>query len=213
MEAYQLKIWNIQLLNNFPKFTTVKNDFKKNLLIINRLVNILIDIVAKVSMCGEQEAKLWGIYDKMKPSFAKIHPYNSAPIKVTGTALSSGNLNNRAVPVEFYILPGSCDPILDGNKAQQLKYFPSTRITIIFSTQYMMISSQEKDGEFINNICSILKHYPQNFKGLGKLRSYQVKLYANNSIKPVAVPPRSVPYHFKARVSDAIDNMLKECLT
>ena len=89
MEAYQLKIWNIQLLNNFPKFTTVKNDFKKNLLIINRLVNILIDTVAKVSMCGEQEAKLWGICDKMKPSFAKIHPYNSAPIKVTGTALPS----------------------------------------------------------------------------------------------------------------------------
>ena len=76
-----------------------------------------------------------------------------------------------------------------------------------------MILSQEKDGEFINNICSILKHYSQNVKGLGKLRSYQVKLYTDNSIKPVAVPPRSVPYHFKARVSDAIGNMLKERVT
>ena len=73
-----------------------------------------------------------------------------------------------------------------------------------------MISSQVKDGELINNICSILKRYPQNFKGLRKLRNYQVKLYPDNSIKPVAVPPRSVPYHLKARVSDAIDNMLKE---
>ena len=73
-----------------------------------------------------------------------------------------------------------------------------------------MISSQEKDGEFINNICSILKHYRQNFKGLGKLRKHQVKLYSDNSIKPAAVPPRSVPCHFKARVSDTIDKMLKE---
>ena len=73
-----------------------------------------------------------------------------------------------------------------------------------------MISSQEKGGEFINNICSILKHYRQNFKGLGKLRNYQVKLYADDSIKPVAVPPRPVPCHFKARVSDTIDNMLEE---
>ena len=73
-----------------------------------------------------------------------------------------------------------------------------------------MISSQEKDGEFINNICSMFKHYRQNFTGLGKLRNYQVKLYADNLIKPVAVPPRSVPCHFKARVSDAVDNMLKE---
>ena len=45
---------------------------------------------------------------------------------------------------------------------------------------------------------------------LGKLRNYQVKLYPNNSVKPVAVPPRSVPYHFKVRVSDANDNMVKE---
>ena len=73
-----------------------------------------------------------------------------------------------------------------------------------------MISSQEKDGKFINNICSIWKHYPQNFKGLGKLRSYQVKLYTDNSIKSVAVPRRSAPYRLKARISDAIDNMLKE---
>ena len=73
-----------------------------------------------------------------------------------------------------------------------------------------MISSQEKDGEYINNIRSILKHYPQNFKGLEKLRNYQVKPYTNSSIKPVTVPPGSVPYHLKARVSDTIDNTLKE---
>ena len=74
----------------------------------------------------------------------------------------------------------------------------------------LMISSQEKDGEFINNICSISKHYLQNFKGLGKLRNCKVKLYTNNSIKPVAVPPRSEPYHFKGRVFDVICNILKE---
>ena len=54
-----------------------------------------------------------------------------------------------------------------------------------------------------------LKHYPKNFKGLGKLRNCQVKPYTDNSIKPVAVPPGSVPYHLKTRVCDAIDKMLK----
>ena len=81
VETYQLNIWNIQLLNNLPKFTAVKNDFKKNLLVNNRLVKILIDTGAKLSVCNQRQAKLCGIYDKMKPSFAKIHPYNSAPIK------------------------------------------------------------------------------------------------------------------------------------
>ena len=210
MDTCQLNIWNIQLSNNLPKFTAVKNDFKKNLLVNNRLVKILIDTGAKVSVCGEQQAKLWGIYDKMKPSFAKIHPYNSTLIKVTGTALCSASFKNRAVPGEFYILPRSRDPILDGNKAEQLKIISLDKDDNHVFNPVLMISSQEKDGEFINNICSILQHYPQNFKGLGKLRNYQVKLYTDNSIKSVAVPPRSVPYHLKGRVFDAIDNMLKE---
>ena len=210
MDTYQLNIWNIQLSNNLPKFTAIKNDFKKNVLVNNRIVKVLIDTGAKVSVCGEQQAKLWGIYDKMKPSFAKIHPYNSAPIKVTGTALCSVSFKNRAVPVEFYILPGSCDPILDGNKAEQLKIISLDKDDNHIFNPVLMISSQEKDGEFINNICSILQHYPQNFKGLGKLQNYQVKLYTNNSIKPVAFPPRSVPHHLKGRISDAIENMLKK---
>ena len=70
-------------MHNLPKFTTLKNNFKKNVLVTNSLVKILIDTGAKMYVCGEQPAKLWGIYDKMKPPFAKIHPYNSAPIKVT----------------------------------------------------------------------------------------------------------------------------------
>ena len=151
METYQLNIWNVQLLNNLPKFTAVKNDFKKNLLVNNRLV----DTGAKVSVCGEQQPKLWGIYDKIKPSFAKIHPYNSAPIKVTGTALSSVSFKNRAVPVEFYILPGSCETILDRNKAEQLKTISLDKDDNHIFNPVLMISSQEKDGKFINNICSI----------------------------------------------------------
>ena len=55
----------------------------------------------------------------------------------------------------------------------------------------------------------MLQHYPQNFKGLGKLPNYHVKLYTDNSMKPVAVPPRSAPYHLKGRVYNTIDNMLK----
>ena len=52
-----------------------------------------------MSVCGEQQAKLWGIYDEIRPCFAKIHPYNSAPIKATGTALCSVSLT-----VKYYFL-------------------------------------------------------------------------------------------------------------
>ena len=83
METYQLNFCNVQLVNNLPKFTAVKNDFKKYLLLNNHLVKIMIDSRAKVSVYGKQ---LLGIYDKMKPFFAKIDPSNFAPIKFIGTA-------------------------------------------------------------------------------------------------------------------------------
>ena len=108
----------------------------------------MIDTGAKVSVCGEQQAKIWRIYDKMRPYFAKIHPYNSAPIKVTNTTLRSVSFKNRAVPVEFYILSGSCDPILEGNKAEHLKIISLDKDDDnIFNP--VLISSQEKDGEYI----------------------------------------------------------------
>ena len=157
----------------------------------------MIDTGAKTSLFGEQQAKLWGIYNKMKSFFANIHPYNSAPIKVTDTALCSISFKDRAVPVEFYILPGSYDPILDGNKAEQLKIISLDKGDNHILNPVLTTSSQEKDGEFINNICLVLQYYPRNFKGLRKLRNYQVKLYTGNSIKSVAAPPRSVPYYLK----------------
>ena len=38
----------------------------------------------------------------------------------------------------------------------------------------------------------------------------QVKLYINDPAKPIAVPPRPIPYHFKARIDDVIESMFKE---
>ena len=94
MESCQLNIWNVQLLKIVLKVTVVKNDFKRNLLLNNRLVKILIDTRAKVSVWFDQQVTFSGIYEKMKPMFSNIHPFNSASIKVTGSALCSVSFNN-----------------------------------------------------------------------------------------------------------------------
>ena len=94
IDTYQLHSQKVQLLNHFPKFAAVKNDFKKNLLVNSRLIKTLINTGAIMSVCGEQQAKLWGIYDKMKPFFAKTDSYKSAPVKITGTALCSVSFKN-----------------------------------------------------------------------------------------------------------------------
>ena len=104
----------------------------------------------------------------MKPSYTNIHPYNSAPVKITGTALNSIGFKNRVVPAEFYISPGSCNSILNSNKAQQLKIASLEEDDNHIFKPVLMISSQEKDGEFIKNVVPTQNQYLQKFMGLGK---------------------------------------------
>ena len=66
---------------------------------------------------------------------------------------------------------------------------------------------REVSGEFSFRICLILEKHTENFCGLGKKKDYQVKLYANDTVKPIAVPVRTNPYHLKARVDDVIESI------
>ena len=56
-----------------------------------------------------------------------------------------------------------------------------------------MIDTDESKGEFAFDIVSIIQQYPDNFKGLRKMKNYQVKLYSDQNVKPVTVPPRTIP--------------------
>ena len=183
---------------------------QKNLFINKRIIKILIDAGAKVSVCGMKQAKSWGILDTLKPSSTKIHPYNSVSVKVRGTALCSVTYNNRTVPVEFYVLPGSCQPILEGTKEVHLQIILTDNKDEAVFNPVKMIDTDESNGEFAFDIASIIQPFPDNFKGLGKMKNYQVKLYSDENVKPVAIPPRTIPYHLRARVADSIDNMIKD---
>ena len=55
----------------------------------------------------------------------------------------------------------------------------------------------------------ILSKYPHNFEGLGKLKTHQIKLHINTSIKPIVKPQRTVPYHLQQQVNKVIEDMIK----
>ena len=207
-----MSIWNVEVSpQKPPKFSsTIKDDFKREVSINNNVIRILIDTGAKVSVCGIKQANSWGLINRIQPSHAKVHPYKSPPISVEGTALCSVTYKNRTIPVEFYILPRSCQPILDGDKAKELKIISIDKDETLFNPINMIDSERKNSGELTSKICDILQYYPENFQGLGKLRDHQVKLYTDNTVKPVAVPPRPIPYHLKTRVNDCIDIMIKE---
>ena len=67
----------------------------------------------------------------------------------------------------------------------------------------------DKNDELAFEISSIIQQYPNNVKGLGQVKHYQVNIYSDEKMKPVAVPPRSVPYELQATVADSLENMTK----
>ena len=73
-----------------------------------------------------------------------------------------------------------------------------------------MSDTDDLNSELAFEVASFVQQYRNNFKGLGEMKDCQVKLYSDEKIKPVAVPPRSVPYHLQARVADSLANLIKD---
>ena len=71
--------------------------------------------------------------------------------------------------MEFFVLPGSCKPILDDFKAAELKIFTMDKDGTLFNPVKMLKGEREVSGEFNFRICSILEKYTENFHGLGKV--------------------------------------------
>ena len=206
-ETFRLNIWRIRSPQNDPEFVSARSNFRCRLVVNNCSAKLLVDTGAKVSVCGMKQAIAWGLNDRIIPSSAKIFPYRSDPIKVKGIATCAVSFHDRSIPVDFFILPGSCEPILAGSKAILLKILTFKGEDDSYNPILMIDNSTHDKGEFSLNIQNILQHFPQNFKGLGKLRNHQVKLFTDQNIRPVTVPPRTIPYHLKARVDEAISQM------
>ena len=87
MVSYRLNIWQVKSTGSSPRYASTRNDetFKKRLIVNNRMVKILSDTGAKVSVCGMKQAAEWGLLNRLVPSNVKIHPYKSEPILVRGT--------------------------------------------------------------------------------------------------------------------------------
>jgi len=204
-EAYSINVFKVSVEENTKtrKWTSCDTDFKAQVIINNKLEEVLADTGAKVSVCGMKEAERYGLVERMFDSTHKIKPYNSAPIPVEGLARCSVTFGASSIPVEWYIINGSCQPILSGNISRQLGIIEFNRNAQPLQP-VMMIDSKCCEKEEIQ---TIITKYSENFSGLGKLKNYQVKLHVNKEVKPKTDPPRTVPYHLRERADKIIAEM------
>ena len=180
------------------------NDFKVQVLINNKLDSVLADTGAGVSVCGLETAKRWNLLDRMSKSAVQIKPYKSKAIPTIGVSTCGVSFGDRTVPVQWYIIDESCEPILAGTKASHLgiiKFKPAP--DVLMPVRMIKLSDKKRLQE-------IITLYLENFDGLGCLNDHEVRLDINEDVKPVAEPPRRVPYHLASRVDEVIDDMLSQ---
>ena len=208
-EAYNINIFHVKTSKNtvLPRLkSTLSNDFRAPVIVNNNYSKPIADTGAKVSVCGTAQAKRWGILDRMVPSSVKLKPYNSAPIPVAGIARCSVTFGSTSIPVEWHVISGSCEPILDGTAAEKLGIIKFNRAPEVFHPIQMI--SDDAIGNEKEEVQSILQDYPEVFTGLGRLKNHQVKLHAKNNVIPVRDAPRPTPYHLEDRSRSALHEML-----
>ena len=144
----------------------------------------------------------------MVPTQTKIKPCNSAVIKVQGIARCTVTFGKNSVPVEWHTLSGCCEPILSGERAQKLGIIQFNAKPNTYESTMMMNKHLEDHKK--SDIQSILKDFPKHFSGLGKLKTHQVKLHVDQSVKHINVPQRPIPYPLRERAQNAINTMVKE---
>ena len=175
-----------------------KKDFKVQVIIHNSLDTVIADMGAKIRVCGT--SKKVGTFGQKK----KIKPYHSPPTPVHGEARCAVTFGFSSVPVIWHIISRSCEPILDGNTAMQLGIITFNPQPEVFKPVLMRCTECNQELQ------DRLQKYPQNFTGLGKLANHQVKLHVNGAIKPVNVPPRSIPYHLQERADKPVQEMIEQ---
>ena len=102
-------------------------------------------------------------------------------------------INGTTHNIEFHVIDGKCKPVIGQPCA----------------TKIGVLKIQVNNIETAN--CDyILNEYSDRFEGLGKLKDFKLKLHINKDVKPVAQPPRRMPFQVRKQVQSKLDELLKQ---
>ena len=59
-------------------------------------------------------------------------------------------------------------------------------------------------------ITTLSAKYPKCFSGVGKLKGFQLQLHIDKSVRPVAQPPRRIPFGLRAKVEAELQHLLDD---
>ncbi|MEW8545684.1 MAG: RNase H-like domain-containing protein, partial [Candidatus Thiodiazotropha sp.] len=178
-------------------FVLGRQDATVTVSIEGKSLNILVDSGASVNAIDQKLFhQLKSPETIIEKSDAKIYPYGAkTPLELLGKANFKVQVSNKTQDVIFQIIKGSGKPLLGHKTATDLG------LLHIGLTDSIAAVSSETD--------TILRSFQDRFEGLGKLKDFQLRLYIDESVKPVAQPARRIPFKMQGQVDKKLIELEK----
>ena len=93
--------------------------------------------------------------------------------------------------------------VIEGNFGCLLSYKTASALGLIM-LKINMVKPEHPTHE------QLLNEYAHIFDGIGTLKDFEVKLHIDESVPPVAQPPRRIPFHMRQKVSDALAKLERD---
>ena len=142
-------------------------------------VSFFVDTGSSVNIIDEKTAKELSL--KLESTNAKIRAYGATQtLEVAGKVTASIQFKDQCKKQEtlFVVRSKPGGNLLSASTAQELGL-----VQFAFACQ-----------------ANVPDSYPDLFEGIGKLKNTKVKLYIDESVKPVCQPHRRIPFHLRQKV-------------
>jgi len=161
-------------------------------------IRFILDTGASVNIIEES------LFDKLKhkPPLQRapssIYAYGSnTPMITLGAFHAEIESKNKLAEALVYVIKGKHGSLLSYQTALQLDLI---RLNVNALQQTAPLTTVE----------GLAATYPQLFSGTGKLKSHQVKLHIDESVKPCIQPHRRVPFHLQKKVEEELNSLLSQ---
>ena len=140
---------------------------------------------------------------RVAPPNRKLWAYGAdQALSLKGLFSCEASISGKSVPAEFIVIKGKGVPLLGKVTAMELgvlKIGVDAANSPPHTTAVASIDERTKSGS-----TQFHKQFPDVFKAVGKLKTEQVKLHIDPSVKPVAQPLRRTPFNLRSRVEEKI---------
>jgi len=159
------------------------------------LTEMLIDSGSAVNIIDEYDYNLMKNKPTLAPAPYKLCGYGTTtPIKTLGCFSSTIKYGLNTTTKQFFVTEGHYGSLLNSDTTNDLQMTDTT--------------NQFKSVNQIQSLSMLTAQYPKLFANkLGCIKNILAKIYLDETIKPVVMANRPLPFHLRAKVLAELDRM------